>query len=112
MCGALQALCGRSDARIQSSVPIGFYVACPSAKVEQTCPRVPAKAPTLPGPAGTSPRSTTTDFVGFAHVPPGLLDGFLVELPDVFDDPSKLDVKPPKFERRTEVLLRGTFGGD
>ena len=104
-----------SDPRVQSSAPISFYVACPSATVatvERTCPRVPAEPPTLLGPAGTSPRSSTTRFIGFADVPPELLDGFLVELPDVFDGPSKLDVKPLKFKRRTEVLLRGTFGCD
>jgi len=101
-----------SDTRVQWSAPIRFYVACPSAKVERTCPRVPAEAPTLLGPAGTSSRSSTTAFVGFADVPPELLDGFLVELPDVFDGLSKLDVKPLRFKRRTEVLLRGTFGCD
>jgi hypothetical protein len=88
-----------TDSRAQVSVPLKFYMSCPKAKVE-SCPKMIPEPNNLSG---------SRFFIGVADVPPEFAPGFVLELQDP-DTGQILDLKPQKFQLRTNVLLRGTFG--
>jgi hypothetical protein len=97
-----------ADAKIQVSIPLAFSADCSDNFHSKYCP-VPSEPRILVGPESESRRSDS-HFRARADLPPEFVGGFLLELPEVSDGPSKLEAKPLKFELRTHVLVRGTFG--
>jgi len=97
-----------ADAKIQASIPLVFSADCSDNFHSKDCP-IPSEPRILVGPEGESRRSDS-HFQARADLPPESVGGFLLELPEVSDGPSKLEPKPLKFELRTHVLVRGTFG--
>jgi hypothetical protein len=88
-----------ADAHIRTSVPLRFYTSCPKANAE-SCPKIAAEP---------NAQNGSGFFVGVADIPPEFAAGFILEL-QAADKAPILDLKPQKFELRTNVLLRGTFG--
>jgi hypothetical protein len=88
-----------ADPLVQSSIPLRFHMVC--GKLDKnSCPDASE---------GVSKKST--DYVvGIAEIPPEFIAGFLVELPRAGSSPATPYAKPQKFELRTHVLLRGTYG--
>ena len=95
-----------ADPRVQSSIPLKFYVNCP--KQVESCPRTPTEPRAQNGPEG-APTNLVDNFDGIANVPAEFIGGFILELQGSDNGPM-LDLKPQKFELRTKVLARGTFG--
>jgi len=94
-----------SDPTIQLFVPLRFSGECGRLT---DCP-VPADTNTLAG-SESGPPKFDRYFNGLADVPPELVAGFLVELPEVSDGTEQLDARPMKFELRSRVLVKGLHG--
>jgi hypothetical protein len=97
-----------ADPKIQASIPLAFSAYCGDNFHSKYCP-VALEPKTLAGPQGESPK-TDSQFLARPNLPAEFTDGFLLELPEVFDGASKLEPKPLKFELRKHMLVRGTFG--
>jgi len=97
-----------ADPKIQMTVPLVFSLDCSDNFHTRYCP-LPSEPRVLVGPESDSQRSDS-HFQARADLPPEFVSGFLLELPEVSDGPSKLEAKPLKFELRTHVLVQGTFG--
>ena len=97
-----------ADAKIQVSMPLAFSLDCSDNFHSKLCP-IPSEQRILAGPESDS-RQTVSHFRARIDLPQEFVAGFLLELPEVSDGGSTLEPKPLKFDLRTHVLVRGTFG--
>jgi hypothetical protein len=99
-----------SEPTNRSSVPLVFYRYCKGLESARDCPRENPEDRTLSEPVGSNPFPAQFQFIGIAFVPPQLVDGFQVTLPDIFDRAARVDARPLRFQRHSGALLTGLGG--
>ncbi len=100
-----------TDARVEVALPLSFGIDCTPRGGNLTyCPT--AQDPKILFGGGVYPngRPRTNSFQAIVNIPPEFESGFYVVLPELFDDSSRIDTKPLRFELRTRTTTTGPMG--
>ena len=100
-----------ADSQIEVTLPLVFGIDCTHPGGNVTYCAIPQDPKILLG-GGVYPngRPRTNAFEANVSIPPELVDGFYVLLPEMLDGSSPIDSKPLRFELRTRVTTTGPMG--